>query len=217
MRTYPDLTGNRYGRLTVIGLAESSGDGKRRWICKCDCGEIRTVQAGNLTSGHTTSCGCKKSPDLSGRKFGKLTVLGRSEKRVPRGLRSSLLWECRCECGNIVYRPTDVLNNADTSMCQECANAYATTLARAGAGFVGGTQIGKLKTNIEESSNLTGARGVYLERKTGKYRARIKFQGKLYNLGSYANLEDAVKARRQGEMKFFGEFLATVAASDANR
>lgn len=102
-------------------------------------------------------------------------------------------------------------------MCQECANAYATTLARAGAGFVGGTQIGKLKTNIEESSNLTGARGVYLERKTGKYRARIKFQGKLYNLGSYANLEDAVKARRQGEMKFFGEFLATVAASDANR
>ena len=58
------------------------------------------------------------------------------------------------------------------------------------------------------SDNFSGVRGVYFERKTGKYRARLKFQGKLYNLGSFTRLEDAVKARQRGEEEIYGKFLA---------
>lgn len=52
-----DLTGQRFGRLTVIERAENKGE-QTAWRCKCDCGKIVDVRGGNLKSGHTTSCGC---------------------------------------------------------------------------------------------------------------------------------------------------------------
>jgi hypothetical protein len=82
-----DLTGQRFGSLTVL-----ERDGKKtptRWICKCDCGKVCSVAAGNLKSGHTKSCGCLKIQaghnigssnllDLTGKTFNFLTVLKRS-------------------------------------------------------------------------------------------------------------------------------------------
>lgn len=57
-----DLTGQRFGRLTVVGEAESHifpcGSTQAMWRCKCDCGNIAIATAGNLRSGHTKSCGC---------------------------------------------------------------------------------------------------------------------------------------------------------------
>lgn len=51
----------RFGRLTVTGEAESkmwSGKVFRMIACRCDCGAERVVQAANLRSGRTVSCGC---------------------------------------------------------------------------------------------------------------------------------------------------------------
>ena len=52
-----DLTGQRYGRLTVEkrDFARSHGI---YWMCRCDCGNRKSVHAGNLRSGSTKSCGC---------------------------------------------------------------------------------------------------------------------------------------------------------------
>lgn len=80
---------------------------------------------------------------------------------------------------------------------------------RAAAGFEAGTQLSKIKDPSTVSDNLSGTRGVYLDRKTGRYRARLRFQGKLYDLGTYTRLEDAVKARARGEEEIFGTFLAS--------
>jgi len=55
-----DLTGRKFGRLVVIARAENTKSGEPRWLCRCDCGREKAVQAGNLRSGHTTSCGCWK-------------------------------------------------------------------------------------------------------------------------------------------------------------
>lgn len=55
-----DLTGQQFGKLTVISKAESKNN-KTFWNCKCDCGNIATVAGYNLTSGCTKSCGCLKS------------------------------------------------------------------------------------------------------------------------------------------------------------
>lgn len=213
MREYPSLVGNRYGKLTVIEQVESSSRGQRRYRCICDCGGTIIAFAGNLKSGHTTSCGCNKSPDLTGQVFGKLTVIGRSDKRNSRGARTTPMWECRCECGNITYKATDTLTNLDLSMCSECAEKYAAEKARAGAGFVGGTQITKIVNMKPTATSSTGVRGVFYDKRSGRYRARLKFKGKLLNFGSYKTLEEAAEARRAAEQEYFGAFLEEIAHS----
>ena len=97
-------------------------------------------------------------------------------------------------------------------MSQDCAAKHAITQARTSLGFEDGTQITKIKNRKEESGNLSGVRGVYLDRKTGKYRSRLKFQGKECNLGSFTRLEDAVKARRKGEEEIFDAYLDRIAS-----
>lgn len=54
-----DLTGQRFGYLTVISRAESDPKRKeRRWNCLCDCGEMTAVPSYRLRHGGVTSCGC---------------------------------------------------------------------------------------------------------------------------------------------------------------
>lgn len=53
-----DLTGQRFGRLTVASRADNGNDGSPRWLCKCDCGNVCTVRSSNLKRGQTQSCGC---------------------------------------------------------------------------------------------------------------------------------------------------------------
>lgn len=54
-----DLTGKRFGRLTVIGV-EDNGKRKTYYACQCDCGNVKVVRSDALLSGCTVSCGCKK-------------------------------------------------------------------------------------------------------------------------------------------------------------
>lgn len=203
-----DLMNQVFDYLKVVDKAPPSRSGKSMWLCECRCGNRVIVRGTSLTSGQTTSCGCKKKNDLKGRNIGMLTVLERSDRYAPRGARKNRLWKCRCDCGAITYKATDALTNDGVSMCSECAGKYGVAKAREKAGFVAGTQISKIKNITGESKGITGVRGVTLVKKTGKYCARIKFQGKTYYLGTYIHLADAVKARRAGEEKYYGTFLA---------
>lgn len=57
-----DLTGKRFGRLTALkytGKNEPS-NGSRFWLCRCDCGNLHTVNSNHLSMGNTRSCGCLK-------------------------------------------------------------------------------------------------------------------------------------------------------------
>ena len=57
---YQNLCGTRFGRLMVISLvdSEAGADIPTKWRCLCDCGNIVDVQASNLKSGSSRSCGC---------------------------------------------------------------------------------------------------------------------------------------------------------------
>lgn len=72
MGTLLNLTGMKFGRLTVMSRAEDiiQASGRRRtaWLCKCDCGNSVVVSSDNLKSGATTSCGCYKRECTSKRK-----------------------------------------------------------------------------------------------------------------------------------------------------
>lgn len=117
-RVFEDLTGRRFGYLTVVSQAEdhvsSGGVVSKAWNCVCDCGNPKVVTAGHLRSGHTRSCGkCGKfdhSRDFTGMRFGRLVVLERSEECYvyPDGDRD-FKWVCQCDCGNIAVVRGNVL------------------------------------------------------------------------------------------------------------
>ena len=98
-----DITGNKYGRLTVECFAGNRGK-RSLWSCVCECGNRITVMGDDLKSGHTKSCGClhkdimkeKYLHDLTGKRFGRLFV----EELIGKNNRG-YTWRCRCDCGNI--------------------------------------------------------------------------------------------------------------------
>lgn len=53
-----DITGERYGRLLVIGPFKTEGK-RRRWLCRCDCGTECFIALYHLRGGRTVSCGCR--------------------------------------------------------------------------------------------------------------------------------------------------------------
>lgn len=59
MRT-KDITGEKYGQLSVLKISDKRSGGSVVWECICSCGNTTLVSSGNLNSGHTTSCGCHK-------------------------------------------------------------------------------------------------------------------------------------------------------------
>lgn len=122
-----NLTGQRYGHLTVIKEVEGIRVGKRqvhkrRWLCRCDCGNEITVITDSLRNGITKSCGCIKPEnvskanldDLTGRRFGQLTVVRRVEKDTK--LLTSF-WLCRCVCGNETVVSSVNLKSGNTKSC----------------------------------------------------------------------------------------------------
>lgn len=124
MSELKDLTGLKIGRLLVLRRVENhvqeNGRTRTRWECLCDCGKT-CIQGGEYLKrkcGH--SCGCLKnekaaermharkgkhglknnrSKDLTGKVFGKLTVIEKGEY-VDGGHHTT--WKCRCECGKII-------------------------------------------------------------------------------------------------------------------
>lgn len=121
-----DLTGQRFGRLTVIRYDHTTENGNACWRCRCDCGNETIVRRQNLQSGLTQSCGClkkelmqekarkarearaeKKRPDLVGKVFGMLTVISPAK---------TASWLCRCECGKeVVYQTAELLRGTRKS------------------------------------------------------------------------------------------------------
>ncbi len=57
-RNFNDLTGKKFGRLTVRCLSQEPKKSDTKWICDCTCGASATVGAQNLKRGVTRSCGC---------------------------------------------------------------------------------------------------------------------------------------------------------------
>ena len=104
-----DLTGQKFGDLTVIDYA---GHGK--WNCQCSCGNTTTVFTSNLKSGLTKSCGHRRNEkrkptiDLTGQKFGDLTVIDYAGHGK---------WNCRCSCGKTTTVVTTSLKNGVTKSC----------------------------------------------------------------------------------------------------
>ena len=207
-----DLTGQRFGKLTVISkVPQKYNDGFTRWLCKCDCGKEVIARTNNLRSGHTKSCGCtrkkekiisdvRRPNDLTGQRFGKLIAVESTEKRSSSG---AVLWKCRCDCGNdILVKSTDLKNGTVKS----CGCATSQLLSESST-----------ITNItrgETRANTSGRVGVVWIEKRGKYRAQIGItengKKRSIHLGYFDNYGEAVNARVLAEKKYYGLDLKKV-------
>lgn len=89
-----DLTGQKFGRLTVIERADnkiSGGQTKTTWLCKCDCGNTVIVCTQELRRGDTRSCGC----------FAKEEMLKRFKTHGKRNTRLYKIWlDMKARCSN---------------------------------------------------------------------------------------------------------------------
>lgn len=131
-----DLTGRKFGKLTVIKRCDSKRDGEKewRWVCECDCPDHNIVEvlSHNLLNGHTNNCGCsnKNRPiDMTGMKCGHLTVLEevKDKSEAPKELRGlGVLWRCVCDCPNhtIVIVPGSKLRTQKNLSCG-CHSRYS--------------------------------------------------------------------------------------------
>ena len=116
-----DLTGQRFGKLTVEYILPERRNKKIVYHCKCDCGNECDVPASVLINGHSKSCGCYKAEkiaerlayDLTNHKFGKLTPL----YRIPGDAHHRACWFCQCECGQTIVVQTEHLMSGKVQSC----------------------------------------------------------------------------------------------------
>lgn len=197
-----DLSGKVFGELTVLHISEyQHKNGSVWWSCQCSCGRIYDCPATLLTTGKRTHCGCKtnrgRPSDISGQRFHRLTA----EYMLPdRGSDGSVIWHCRCDCGNEVDIPYNTLVYTNQKSCG-CKKKEHEQMLQSFLTHVAGTSVNALKSKKVPTDNTTGYKGVYLIR--GKYVAKIVFQKKQYFLGTYENIEDAAQARREAEEVLF--------------
>ena len=105
-----DLTGQVFGKLTVLEYAETRNN-RAHWRCRCECGNEIVVSAHSLHCGKQ-SCGCDRAMDLTGRRVGLLTVLYPTEEKR----NGSVMWMCKCDCGNTkLVRAEHIQRNAVNS------------------------------------------------------------------------------------------------------
>lgn len=107
-----NLTGMQFGKLTVVRKTEQRRNGFVVWECKCQCGNVTTVTTNNLTGGTVQSCGCSRYKDLTGCRYGNLTVLHATPSRK----RGHIMWQCQCDCGkNVVVSSSELVGGSRTS------------------------------------------------------------------------------------------------------
>ena len=149
-----DLTGQKFGRLTVI--ERDMGNKKRtKWLCKCDCGNDTSVEAYYLTHNITKSCGClarettskNNTIDIIGQRFGRLTVIEMSERIKQKGC-TRLKYKCKCDCGNEVYVFGENLRSGHTKSC----GCYNPDVSKSKIEDITGNKYGRLIV-IERAEN----------------------------------------------------------------
>lgn len=202
-----NLLGQRFGKWTVIAPAENyPGTNKRRWLCRCDCGNEKVVNQEGLLQGTSTSCGCalpeKRRRDIAGQRFGLLTALYPVGKKEGKG--SNIYWRFRCDCGKEIDYSLGTIDRAVKrgDMHISCGDQKVHKPKT----YQEGTSLSVI-TSKKFSSNTSGVRGVSYRRRDDSWAAYITFQGKRKYLGQYKTLEAAAAARKRAEDELFAPII----------
>lgn len=194
-----DLTGQTFGRLTVLGdVGKRTTKKAILWQCLCECGNIVFVRGGSLKNGSTRSCGCfnrearsqRRTKDLTGYENDNFIVLKKIGSRNNR-----VDWLCKCKHCN---RTTELNSNEiDKTKSCGCRKAWANKDYMASI-----MDPESLKSTKPTAKSTTGVRGVYFRKKKRTYSAFINVDKKQVYLGSSKDFREAVALRKEAEKKY---------------
>lgn len=119
MGRFIDLTGRRFGRLTVIERACHEDKRRVYWVCRCDCGNYSIVAGDDLKSGGTSSCGCLERENLE--RISKMSVHGMSKSKLHR------VWRMmKDRCSNTKNKKYRIYGGRGIAVCEEWLNDFQT-------------------------------------------------------------------------------------------
>lgn len=115
VREIKDLTGFKFGRLTVESLYAYKNL-IYYWTCVCECGAVKIANGSNLKKGMVKSCGCLNNGrpivDLAGNVYGRLLV-----KELAHTTNGHAYWLCGCICGKEKVIKAASLKQGITKSC----------------------------------------------------------------------------------------------------
>ncbi len=118
MNRVHDLTGQKFGRLTVIGIDDSRESRKTFWVCQCECGGITSTRSDRLVSGRVLSCGCYKSEQDAIR-------VSKNHKHKQSGTRLYGIWQkIKARCYNQHDARYDRYGGRGIVVCDEWRNDF---------------------------------------------------------------------------------------------
>lgn len=207
-----DLTGQRYGKLTVIREIPERLRNEIAYECKCSCGKITLATRGQLLRGVKKSCGClrKRTPtnalDLTGREFGKLKVVGRDGTNK----NGQALWLCECECGNKKSFTATALRRGDAKSCGCARPEQGRNVKRIleTEKTIDGVQV-PLLTKKTRSDSRSGHKGVHMRIRNGRiyYEANITVKGRRIWGPTRNTLAEAINDRKAFEDQYHKPYI----------
>ena len=204
-----DLTGQRFGRLVAVEPVGSRPGKGMVWRFQCDCGQEKIMPAANVRWGKVRSSGCLHAEhirqlnrqDIAGRRYGRLLAVRPTDRHDVSG---SIVWECRCDCGQTVYHSVNQLSKGGTRSCGCLYRESRSTASENRRDAVGGTLVSALVSSQEpHTNNTSGCTGVYFDKRTEKWQSYINFRKKRYCLGFFKEKQKAIEARKAAEKKLY--------------
>ncbi len=213
MRKPLNLSGVRFSMLVALEV-DANHNGRRKWVCKCDCGATTTVATSKLTSGHTKSCGCLR------------VITGK--QRTTHGMRSFPEYQIWSKMKSRCQRPSDpsykTYGARGIAVCDEWEDfeVFIRDLGRRPSDKHTLERInvnsGYNKENViwtddmcmqsfnqnRKSNNTSGRSGVYWVKTRKRWVAQTHHNGTCIRHGSFINKEDAIAARKHAEISIYG-------------
>ena len=142
--------------------------------------------------------------DLTGQRFGRLVAIEPTERRSQSA--GYIVWLCECDCGNKIEVASNKLSTGYTKSCGCLRKETVAKTAAENKFRVEGTNISYLTQQVNKN-NTSGHKGVYWNKRSNKWGAVITIKGERHYLGSFENIQDAIKARELGEEELFEPLL----------
>lgn len=204
-----DITGEKFGLLTVLGLHGLNEKKKTLWECLCDCGN-KTIVLGDNLKRSTKSCGCLR--------VAKSTTHGGSYT-TEYNTWHSMINRC-CNPNNkdfinyggrgitVCERWKSDFNNFVEDMGKKPSKYYSIDRADVNGNYEPSNCKWATRSQQERNKRLnnknnTGHRGVRWIEKESKWRVQITANNKAINVGTFGNIEDAINARKEAERKYW--------------